>query len=578
MGGYFTEDPDLLRALGKGGGAPPPESAFQEDPELLQVLSRPGRSTTGGEVDPSIPPQRSSWDEGLSLLADARDRDLAANGGIAPTERMAEAAYGVGLGPGARAGGSYLGNMGRNAISGGVQGGLAAYRGSDNPLDWLEGAGRGALAGAALTGAGQVAGAAGSKVAQVADNAAGALGRGADEARVLSTGKAADDVERLGVQGRQELAEGIESNGLNDGWGPATPKTYARNSKALMNRGDVGMRAGEDAINELPNPPQVPVGDIITSNRNVADRTRGLADPANEGVADFRGNLIDRLENDTITPGRGPTATMEPSGWNGHEFMQPGSTVDLPSGQLPWDRALEQRRNLDQNTNWQQQGANEPWNNATRKEVGGQLRGAIDESLNVPNVPPEAAQTWRQGRDQYALGAGVREDSLKAMGNAPGMKIPTSMRGAVGGAAGPAVRYGGYSALAGGLRGGQSMAQGAEGIIGENAEFMTGAAIQGGGAMGSAVSQNQSVKDWFATKGISMDMVPQQGRGNQLAAAAQQLLETEPQVFGQYQQQIQEAAQKGPEALNSLIGQLEGETPFRTGPMLRLQHMSAGAQ
>lgn len=570
MGGRaFEEDPDLLAALGGGGssGGAPPAPGFQEDPELLQALQpRGGNSTPFVEPDPNM---RSD----LWSLGDARADDLARNGGVGLPERLSEAAVAANF-PGARAGGSYLGNMGRNALSGGIQAGAASYRDTGNPLEALLAGGRGMIMGAGLTGAGTAAGAAGSKIAGGADELGNMFGRGADEARVLSTGKPAPDVERLGAPGRAELAGNIERQGLNSGRGPATPKTYARNSEALMGRGQQGMAGAEDQINALPAPPQVPVGDIITQNRNQADRVSGLADPANADVAGFRNSMVDRLESDTITPGRGPVATMAPSGWNGHQYMQPGSTVDLPSGQLPWDRALEQRRNIDQNTNWQQQGANEPWNNATRKEVGGQLRGAIDESLNTPNVPPEMASQWRTGRDQYALGAGVNEDATNALGHTPGLKIPTSARGIVGNAAGPAVRYGGYSALAGGLRGAQGMAQGVEGVVGANSEALTGIAQRGGGALGAAAAQNPSISGWLQSKGVSLENTPQQSRGNQLGDAAQQLLQTEPQALGQYQQQFQQAAQQGTPALNALIIKLERDPDFRTGPMLRLQHMT----
>lgn len=570
MGGRFMEDPDVEAALSGGGGGGGGAPAFQEDPAVEAALSQPaperGNSTPFVEPDPNM-------HSDLWSLTDARNDDLARNGGVGLPERLSEAAVAANF-PGARAGGSYLGNMGRNAISGGIQAGAASYRDTGNPLEALLAGGRGMIMGAGLTGLGTAAGAAGSKVAAGADAFGDFLGAHADEARVLSTGKPAPDVERLGAPGRAELAGNIEREGLNAGWGPATPKTYARNSEALMGRGQRGMAGAEDQINALPAPPQVPVADIITQNRNQADRVSGLADPANEGVAGFRNSMIDRLESDTITPGRGPVATMAPSGWNGHQYMQPGSTVDLPSGQLPWDRALEQRRNIDQNTNWQQQGANEPWNNATRKEVGGQLRGAIDESLNTPNVPPEMASQWRTGRDQYALGAGVNEDATNALGNTPGLKIPTNIRGVVGNAAGPAVRYGGYSALAGGLRGAQGMAQGVEGVVGANSEALTGIAQRGGGALGAAAAQNPSISGWLQSKGVSLENVPQQSRGNQLGDAAQRLLQTEPQALGQYQQQFQQAAQQGTTALNQLIIKLEREPDFRTGPMLRLQHMT----
>lgn len=533
-----------------------------------------GNSVPFAEPDPNM----GAYDGNpLAGLLEARDQDMAANNGLGPTSRAAEALTGVNF-PGARAGGSYLGNVGRNALSGGIQGGAAAYRDTGSPIDAMVGFGRGAFMGGALTGAGTAAGAAGSKVAGWSDDLSGLLDRGADESRILATGKPAPEVEAMGTMDRGALAANIEQHGLNNGWGFAGPKTYARNADALATRGEMRMRGAEDKINGLDEPPQVPIGDIITQNRNRADRTTGLADPANVGAGDFRTDLVDRLENDTITPGTGPTAVMQPAGWNGHQYAQPGRVVDLPSGQLPWERALEQRRNIDANTNFAQGGAAEPWNNATRKQVGGELRGAIDESLNTPGVPPELAQEWRTGRDHTALGLGVRDDARAALGQQPAVVLPTSPGAAVQTAAGLGTRMGGYSALAGAQRGGAGVARGVEGVVGTNSEALTGLSQQGGGGLGNAAfgGRNDSIKSWLQQKGVQVDNITEQGRGNRLGGAAQQLYQQNPGAFGQYQQQFDEAIQQGPEAVNALIGRLEEETDFRTGPMVQLQQMTGG--
>src|ERR1700704_5727368 len=128
MGGRFMEDPEVEAALSGGGGGAP---AFQEDPAVEAALSPPapehGNSAPFVEPDPNM-------HSDLWSLADARNDDRARNGGVGLPERLSEAAAAATF-PGARAGGSYLGNMGRNALSGGIQAGAASYRDTGNPLE-----------------------------------------------------------------------------------------------------------------------------------------------------------------------------------------------------------------------------------------------------------------------------------------------------------------------------------------------------------------------------------------------------------------------------------------------------------
>lgn len=114
-----------------------------------------------------------------------------------------------------------------------------------------------------------------------------------------------------------------------------------------------------------------------------------------------------------------------------------------------------------------------------------------------------------------------------------------------------------------------SVARGA-GSIGTGA----GGAIQAGAPLAGT-----AVGSWLGSKGVQLDQAQGAGRGNMLGDAAQQLLQTQPQALGRWQQQLAQAAQKGPEELDALVGKLAREDPdFRTGPLVQLQQMTAGGQ
>lgn len=294
-----------------------------------------------------------------------------------------------------------------------IQGGVGAVQGAldrnaadpdSDALDLLAAGGRAAVP-AAMGGAG------GAMLARGFSGAANTVHGWADENRIKATGMPAGEVEAMGPSARAELAGGIEREGLHEGPGmlgflPQPLKQYSRNGQALASRGGAQMRASEDAINQLPSPPSVDVGDTILAQRSEAARLQDLADTqANAPQARFRNQLAQGLENDAAAAG--------------------------PNGELPWERALEQRRNLDANTNFGGLPGSGNARNAIRKEVAGELRGGIDDALNSPSVPPDLAQSWRQGRDQTALGLQVAEPALKAMNMRASEQVPMNMRQAV---------------------------------------------------------------------------------------------------------------------------------------------------
>lgn len=232
--------------------------------------------------------------------------------------------------------------------------------------------------------------------------------------------------------------------------------------------------------------------------------------------------------------------------------------------------------------------------NEFRRLRYGAISDAMEQGAN--RASPGLGTQWNQAKTQEGNARLLADASASALDRTParspldwkdaapmaaGAKLGTSVGGPIGGAIGGAAGYGVGRMLAG--RGQSTIAaiQGARQSMNR-----AGAAIappiqaagnmlqQSGAASATLTEPRTTVQDWLAAKGVSVENVPQQSRGNQLGAAAQQLLQTEPQAFGQYQQQFQQAAQQGTTALNQLIIKLEREPDFRTGPMLRLQHMT----
>jgi hypothetical protein len=354
----------------------------------------------------------------------------------------------------------------------------------------------------------------------------------------------------MGPAARADLAGKIEASGMHEGPGmlgflPQGIKQYARNGGAAMEAGQAGMSTAEDAITNLPGgQPSVPIRDIVRTQRDASARELGLADPAGEGSSAFRSKIASNLEADARN--------------------NPGAA----RGELPWSRALEQRRNFDSNASWGANPGAESAQNAIRKDVANDMRGAIDTSLNSPNVPPNLAQDWRGARDQYSLGSKVQEPALAAL-DAQSGRVPTSA------AELPSMfaRARGNAALSGAERGiASGFDAGAQGsaVAARGAGFVAGQQPENH-------EQNAAVTSWLGQKGVRVDTVTQQSRGNMLGPAAADLLKTEPQALGQWQGQFAQAANEGPEALNALIIKLESDPQFRAGPLARLQQMT-GAQ
>jgi hypothetical protein len=229
----------------------------------------------------------------------------------------------------------------------------------------------------------------------------------------------------------------------------------------------------------------------------------------------------------------------------------PKGWAQLPATDIPWQRAVEQRRNIDGFTNFGSTNAEESAQNAIRKEIGGGLREGIDQSLSSPNVPPELASQWRGGRDQYALGSQVGEAAFKAI---PNTHLPAS----TGEVPGFFARRGGMSAVAGTARGAQS-------VLGSASEVTPQVA-------------QQALQGWLAQKGVPQNSQANTGStGGVSGQRAEQALQVNPALLGKWAPQFEEAQRTGgSEAVRALVTKLALNDPaFRTGPY---QQLSQGRQ
>jgi hypothetical protein len=562
----FQEDPELLAAIG-GGGAP----QFQEDSDLLAALQGPRPANqqeangpafpAGGRVT-ELPTQQiqgdphageSGLDAFLRSLHDQEDRTNMMENGAAEhgapglggmiygasahaLDPMREAR--LSASPGQQRVAELAGNFaspigamgvparGAGLFRAGVQGAAAAglgggiQRAADDPN-----ATAGDIGGAAIRSAapGFLFGAGAQSLSKGLAGYGVSAGNTADEFRNRAAGMPESEATGMPQEALAARAKQIEDAGLVTR--PfQSPAGYARNAQALAARGDATMRPAENAIAGLPEQPSVPVGDVIDAQRAEAQRLGGLADMrGNSPQMRYRNDVANRLEADAAEAG--------------------------PNGELPWARALEQRRNFDANTKFGANPGPQTSVNAARREVGNDLRGAVDQSLNSPNVPPELANNWRTGRDQYALGSQVNDQALKALGQ--GGQVPTNARDALGFAA----RRGGLSAVA-------DTARAAQGGLGNVSGFGASPAPPGAAMTGG----NQALQSWMQSKGVNHNDGSSQGgaSGNR----AMQALQVNPQVLGKYADQFQEAERTGgSEAVNALINKLTFSDPeFRMGP------------
>lgn len=234
----------------------------------------------------------------------------------------------------------------------------------------------------------------------------------ADLNRVAATGAYGSQMKRMaqnkGAEYVQKLGRAIEEKGLHKAdptksrlnptnWIPQGADTYANNAAELEQRASAGMRKAEDAISTLSSPPTVNTTGLINDQRAKIAKSNRMWDPAGGNEAAFRGDFADNIENMS------------------HQVQgAPGGTAHYAD----WNDALEQRRYIDDNIDWNRLGGYEgaQMQEQARREVAGNLRAELSDSLDrgVSNgtVPDQLATDWKGSRDDYALAAAVRDPAV----------------------------------------------------------------------------------------------------------------------------------------------------------------------
>jgi len=238
----------------------------------------------------------------------------------------------------------------------------------------------------------------------------------ADLNRVAATGAYGSQMKRMAQNKGEDyvthLGRAIEEHGLHKAdpsksrlnpvnWIPQGADTYANNAADLEKRALEGMKKSEDAIATLSASPAVHTTDIINDQRAKAAQTRRAWDPAGDAESQFRSQFADRIE-------AGSTQALP---------VNAGQTAS-PLHYADWNDALEQRRYLDENIDWNKLGGYKGagMEEQARREVAGDLRSelnsALDRGVSHGTVPRQLANDWKGSRDDYALAAAVRDPSV----------------------------------------------------------------------------------------------------------------------------------------------------------------------
>lgn len=469
--------------------------------------------------------------------------------------------------------------FGKNVLGQGVEGGIQGAARTVGDAD--EGANTGETALRALAQGGEdflqggVGAALLSGAGRVSDAAVSSLHKRANMNRAASAGFYGSTLERLGDNkgddyvadmGRRMEEEGLHKGravggGLNPmNWLPQNAGTIAENAADLKGRARTDMMLPEAEIARMDAPPQVDVRGMI----------------AKQG-APVRGSDIDPVAGDAENRFRGQMADR--------------AAQLAPEGQMPFNDALDRRRYLDDQVNWQKKEGYEGagMQEQVRREMANDLRGGISESLQGAaangSVDPELAQQWERGRGNFELASDVgdaaRSRSMREQGNQI-MSLPTHalVGGALGGAlggglpgaaaaaiGGQMLKTRGRAGLAGMQRGMANVGQvgGIGRWAGENAALGSMAALDSGG-----VPDNGD--DALRSMGEQLSQSQQEGRGYLLPQAVKQALQTG--ELGTYEEEFAGLSDEGD--IQRELDRLERTDPeFKRQVMPRLIQMTA---
>jgi hypothetical protein len=590
-----------LEALGRGG-ADTASFGFSDESagagaalrELAEVAgsklglsAAPYERTAGRGVDAPLSSRsgyavnRDAWrGEDAQALA---DQEGAFRGGQVGAALLTAAAP---LGSAAR-GGALLQRVAGLAKGGAIAGGLSGAGNSranlaDDPRGLARDTAAGAATGAVVAPvAGEAVRAVVHPLAKLAARGAEGLRGSANANRLAASGtygaQLRDIASNRGPQAINELGEDIERLGIHKGEGmlgflPQPPATYERNSARIMQDAGRRMGAAEDAIAEVADP-------LVTTSGTIGDlygeasKVAGRADPAAPAHSNFLRNSADRLKD----------ASMSVSG--------PGTTGD--EAWMPFSRALEERRYLDDTIDWTRKGGGDeaPRAEQVRRWVAGDLRSGIRDTLDTaaadPNsaVTPELADAWKSGNRDFATAATVHDPSMARVYQEYGnqkISLPAWMAAAGGTARGGPVGGGvaaalaqlaksrGTPALAGAQRFGQRQLEG----IAKGAEPAAANAAAIGQARDLAPDAMPLVQSMTQAPAYAAQPEPDytQSQGHELEGKVRTALEQDPQAFGRHSAGLLNAMQSGdPDRFTAELYKASANQDFRTRYLPSLQ-------
>lgn len=408
----------------------------------------------------------------------------------------------------------------RQGVAGGLTAGAHAY--AEDPDDWtnvLVQGGKGALVGG-LTGAG------------LTSVARGFQGAG-NSARAASLNASPADLRELGMT-QEELVQMSDRLGVNNDVIPMSRAgKLARVDQALATAGPAEDAAIREANAALP-PPATPYNQRIAQDIDFnADRVWTGGSPRREGIVGQMGKAASAAQDHQMDD---LMALREYKSARGSEAFGPlGSIED---------------------------------SNAAKASLAGYDSAAQALDQRMYEAGPAINGRYQGAKRDYA-DASTLEDLLTGPQRPPGV-----MGDVAAGMAGAAIGGGSPMAVGAGIGARRAMAPY---MADAAANFSLGAARNLDAASNFAgPASGEAVQQWLSQKGVSIDNISQQTRGNRSAEAAVQLFQQNPQAFGEWQPEFADAVQRGPRAVGALIGKLEQDPRFRMGPYKQIQQATAG--
>lgn len=571
---------DDLIAQDQGGGSSRLDDLIAQD----AAQNARGGNTTGGEADPAIPPQpdfESHWyDDLLAPISGALPGGALSHAANNPGLNAGVQGFAHGMTAGADQNIPAYGDFVRGERQDAQQAAPGPYRAGDalgslmSPANLTGGVAR-QMGGAAIQGATRSFSDA-NPDRSVGDRAGEAGLAGLASAGVAGAVSGGAKLVGAGASAISSGARSVADRARNMGWGTpkdaleefASQRGLAPNDALRTFVGEGEKIAPPNAI--TPRSPGSYQPQFAAGQQDAGQRIgQSIADAQAEGVASMdpnaRSTLLRRFDTErdaAMTSGVNREAYANALGKESEAVMR-GPGFSTPQDLRQAKTAFGQNA----------YGSDPSIGEAASAQAADFGRSTVRDQLNdyMGQASPEIGQAFNQANRDYGVSS--------TLANATGARANAINTGAGGGIGTGLVGQLGKMIPGGSLipdaaaNAGRAV-QGATGAVGDAATGFGDNAPIGAMAGQQMGDKSAALRDWFQQKGVRIEDVPQQSRGNLLGNAAQQLLQTDPQSLGQWQQEIADAAGKGQEALNAVIVKLETDPQFRTGPMLKMQALT----